>query len=76
MLYSRDDFNIWNDDLVMVRLDPFADARNNLALAVNSLGSQFDVKQVNALSDSDRYDSTFNMVFSFLPYTHHFLRRI
>ena len=34
----RDDFNIWNDDLVMVRLDPFADARNNLALAVNSLG--------------------------------------
>jgi len=59
----RDDFNIWNDDLVMVRLDPFADARNNLALAVNSLGSQFDVKQVNALSDSDRYDSTFNMNF-------------
>ena len=29
----RDDFNIWNDDLVMIRLDPFADARNNLALA-------------------------------------------
>ena len=59
----RDDFNIWNDDLVMVRLDPFADARNNLGLAVNSLGSQFDVKQVNALSDSDRYDSTFNINF-------------
>ncbi len=59
----RDDFNIWNDDLVLVRLDPFADARNNLGLAVNALGSQFDVKQVNALSDSDRYDSTFNINF-------------
>ena len=47
----RDDFNIWNDDLILVRLDPFADARNNLGLAVNALGSQFDVKQVNALSD-------------------------
>jgi hypothetical protein len=59
----RDDFNIWNDDLILVRLDPFADARNNLGLAVNALGSQFDVKQVNALSDEDRYDSTFNMNF-------------
>ena len=59
----RDDFSIWNDDLVLVRLDPFADARSNLGLAVNALGSQFDVKQVNALSDSDRYDSSFNMNF-------------
>ncbi len=59
----RDDFNIWNDDLVLVRLDPFADARSNLGLAVNALGSQFDVKQVNALSDNDRYDSTFNINF-------------
>ena len=59
----RDDFNIWNDDLVMVRLDPFADARNNLALAVNTLGSQFDVKQVNALTDEGRYDSSFNVNF-------------
>ena len=30
----RDDFNIWNDDLVMIRLDPFADARNNQALEI------------------------------------------
>jgi hypothetical protein len=59
----RDDFNIWNDDVILVRLDPFADARSNLGLAVNALGSQFDVKQVNALSDSDRYDSTFNINF-------------
>ncbi len=59
----RDDFSIWNDDLVLMRLDPFADARSNLGLAVNALGSQFDVKQVNALSDNDRYDSTFNINF-------------
>ena len=48
-LRPRDDGNIWNDDVFLVRLDPYADARNNLGLAVNALGSQFDVKQVNAL---------------------------
>tara|TARA_B100000767_G_scaffold67862_1_gene64381 strand:+ start:5410 stop:7626 length:2217 start_codon:yes stop_codon:yes gene_type:complete len=59
----RDDFNIWNDDLILVRLDPYADSRNNLGLAVNALGSQFDVKQVNALTDEGRYDSSFNVNF-------------
>ncbi len=59
----RDDFNIWNDDVFLVRLDPYADSRNNLGLAVNALGSQFDVKQVNALTDADRYDSSFNVNF-------------
>ena len=56
----RDDRNIWNDDVVLLRIDPYADARFNIGLAVNALGSQFDVKQVNALSDDKRYDSTFN----------------
>lgn len=59
----RDDGNIWNDDVVLLRLDPFADARFNIGLAVNALGSQFDVKQVNALSDGQRYDSSFNVNF-------------
>ena len=59
----RDDLNIWNDDVVLVRLDPFADARFNIGLALNALGSQFDVKQVNALSDSQRYDISFNVNF-------------
>ena len=59
----RDDFNIWNDDVVLIRLDPFADARNNLGIAVNPLGSQFDIKQVNALTDEARYDSSFNINF-------------
>ena len=58
----RDDRNIWNDDVVLLRIDP-ADARFNIGLAVNALGSQFDVKQVNALSDDKRYDSTFNVNF-------------
>ena len=59
----RDDRNIWNDDVVLMRLDPYADARFNIGLAVNALGSQFDVKQVNALSDELRYDSSFNINF-------------
>ena len=59
----RDDRNIWNDDVVLLRIDPYADARFNVGLAVNALGSQFDVKQVNALSDDKRYDSTFNVNF-------------
>ena len=59
----RDDRNIWNDDVVLVRLDPYADARFNIGLAVNALGSQFDVKQINALSDEQRYDSSFNVNF-------------
>jgi len=59
----RDDNNFWNDDVILLRLDPYADARNNLGLAVNALGSQFDIKQVNALSDEDRYDSSFNVNF-------------
>lgn len=59
----RDDRNIWNDDVVLLRIDPYADARFNIGLAVNALGSQFDVKQVNALSDDKRYDSTFNVNF-------------
>lgn len=59
----RDDRNIWNDDVVLMRLDPYADARFNIGLAVNALGSQFDVKQVNALSDEQRYDSSFNINF-------------
>ena len=62
-LRPRDDGNIWNDDVFLVRLDPYTDARNNLGLAVNALGSQFDVKQVNALKDEDRYDSSFNINF-------------
>ena len=59
----RDDRNIWNDDVILVRLDPYADARFNIGLAVNALGSQFDVKQINALSDEQRYDSSFNVNF-------------
>ena len=46
-----------------MRLDPFADARFNIGLAINALGSQFDVKQINALNDNQRYDSSFNVNF-------------
>lgn len=59
----RDDFNIWNDDVILLRLDPYNDSRNNLGLASNALGSQFDVRQINALTDEARYDSSFNVNF-------------
>ena len=60
---QRDDSNIWNDDVFFIRLDTYADARNNLGLGVNAFGSQFDVRQVNSLSDEGRYDSSFNVNF-------------
>ena len=60
---QRDDSNIWNDDVFLVRLDTCTDARNNLGLAVNAFGSQFDVRQVNSLTDEGRYDSSFNVNF-------------
>ena len=59
----RDDFSLWSDDVVMLRLDPYADSRNNFLLVVNPLGSQFDVRSVNAMSEEDRYDISFNMDF-------------
>ena len=59
----RDDFSLWSDDLVMVRLDTYADSRNNFLMVVNPLGSQFDVRSVNAIKEEDRYDISFNMDF-------------
>ncbi len=43
------DGNIWNDDLFILRLDPYKDARNNIGIVVNALGSQFDFKEINLI---------------------------
>ena len=59
----RDNFSLWSDDLIMVRLDPYADGRNNYLIVVNPLGSHFDVRSVNAIDEEDRYDISFNMDF-------------
>ena len=59
----RDDFKMLGDDTIFIALDPFADARNNLLLGVNPVGSQLDARAVNATTDDDRYDISFNVNF-------------
>lgn len=59
----RDNFSLWSDDVVLIRLDPYADGRNNYIIVVNPLGSHFDVRSVNAIEEDDRYDISFNMEF-------------
>ena len=59
----RDDFKMLGDDTIFIALDPFTDARNNLLLGVNPVGSQLDARAVNATTDDDRYDISFNVNF-------------
>ena len=49
----RDDFKMLGDDTIFIALDPFADARNNLLLGVNPVGSQLDARAVNATNDNE-----------------------
>ena len=61
---SRDDFNMYRqDDIVSISFDTYADGRNNYILVANPFGSQFDVRAINAVSDEQRYDGSFNMDF-------------
>ena len=48
---QRDDMNMLNDDFIALRFDTFRDARNNIVLGVNALGSQLDARQINEISD-------------------------
>ncbi len=57
----RDDHGMWTDDVVLIRFDTYRDARNNIMLASNPLGSQYDVKGIDALTDDKRYDGSFNV---------------
>ena len=59
----RDNMSIWNDDMFIIRFDTFKDARNNFVLASNSLGSQFDLRMLNATDGMNKYDSSFNANF-------------
>jgi len=60
---QRDSFGVWSDDLVMLRLDTYADGRNNYLLMVNPLGSQLDIRQINAIKEEEQFDSSFNVDF-------------
>ena len=59
----RDNMSIWNDDMFIIRFDTFKDARNNFVFSSNSLGSQFDLRMLNATDDRGKYDSSFNANF-------------
>ncbi len=59
----RDNMSVWNDDMFIIRFDTFKDARNNFVLSSNSLGSQFDLRMLNATDDRGKYDSSFNVNF-------------
>jgi len=58
---SRDDFGMISDDFVLVRFDTYTDARNNYLLLANAFGSQLDARAINALTDEERYDASFNL---------------
>ena len=58
---QRDDYGMWNDDVVLIKFDTYRDARNNILLASNPFGSQYDVKGIDALTDEERYDGSFNI---------------
>ena len=60
---SRDDFGMISDDFVLVRFDTYADGRNNYLLLANAFGSQLDARAINALTDDERYDVSFNLEF-------------
>ena len=49
--FQRDDMNMLNDDFIALRFDTFRDARNNIVLGVNALGSQLDARQINEISE-------------------------
>ena len=43
--------SIWYEDMFIIRFDTFKDARNNFVFSSNSLGSQFDLRMLNATDD-------------------------
>ena len=61
-VHARDSKNLWKDDVINVRLDTYGDSRNNYLIAVNPLGSQFDLVQSNSLGKGS-YDSNYNLNF-------------
>ena len=59
---SRDSKGFWRDDVLQIRIDTYRDARNNYVLAVNPLGSQFDLL-LNNIVGRKAFDSNFNINF-------------
>ena len=58
---KRDDFGIFNDDVIGISIDTYGDGRNNLFIGSNPYGSQVDVRVMNALQEESRYDISFDL---------------
>ena len=58
---KRDDFGIFNDDVIGISIDTYGDGRNNLFIGSNPYGSQVDVRVMNALQEESRYDLSFDL---------------
>jgi len=58
---KRDDTGIFNDDIIGFDIDTYGDGRNNLFIGSNAYGSQVDVRVMNALQESSRYDMSFDL---------------
>ena len=57
---SRDAKGFWTDDVIIAHIDTFRDARSNVCLAVNPMGSQFDFLYEN-FGPRATFDVNFNI---------------
>ena len=58
---KRDDFGIFNDDIIGIVIDTYGDGRNNLFIGSNPYGSQMDVRVLNSIMEESRYEISFDL---------------
>ena len=58
---KRDDFGIFNDDVIGFNIDTYGDGRNNIFIASNPYGSQVDVRVLNEVEEEKRYQISYDL---------------
>ena len=58
---KRDDFGIFNDDIIGFLVDTYGDGRNNLFIGSNPYGSQMDVRVLNSIMEESRYEISYDI---------------
>ena len=58
---KRDDFGIFNDDIIGIVIDTYGDGRNNLFIGSNPYGSQMDVRVLNSIVEESRYEISYDL---------------
>jgi len=58
---KRDDFGIFNDDVIGFNIDTYGDGRNNIFIASNAYGSQVDVRVLNEVEEEKRYQISYDL---------------